>query len=168
LPGRNANTNPNFDTGKSDANANSYGDIYAGKSDADGYSNSDDATSVAHAHGDCDGDNHAEAYAYAKAAAHAVPASDAVSEWAKRSKQLQSNRELARQLASSLLCGGSTSPENASPARTDGYRVAEGASYRRHAAIAFANALRTTRSTCAFSKLNKTSWKILTCRWAFD
>jgi hypothetical protein len=91
-------------TGKSDANGYSYGHIYAGKSDADGYSNSDDATSVAHAHGDCD--NHAETYAYAKATAHAVPASDAVSEWAKRLKELQSNRELARQLASSLLFGG--------------------------------------------------------------
>jgi hypothetical protein len=89
-----------------DSYTNSYGDAAAVDANANAYSYCNDATSVAHAHGDCDGDNHAEAYAYAKAAANAVSSSDAVSEWAKRSKQLQSNRELARQLASSLLFRG--------------------------------------------------------------
>jgi hypothetical protein len=103
LPGRNANTNSNFDTGKSDANC--Y--ISSGKPDADGYgySYSDDATSVAHAHGDRDGDNHAETYADAKAATNAVSSADAVSGWIKKLKELKSYRELAWQLASSFLFG---------------------------------------------------------------
>ena len=105
MPGRNANTNSNFDTGKSDANGYSNCYISSGKPDANAYSYSDDATSVAHAHGDRDGDNHAETYADAKAAANAVSSTDAVSEWVKKLKELQSNRELAGQLASSLLFG---------------------------------------------------------------
>jgi len=41
--------------------------------------------------------------------------------------------------------GGSASPENASPARTDGKRNAEGASSRRQSRGLFANALRSRR-----------------------
>jgi hypothetical protein len=43
--------------------------------------------------------------------------------------------------------GGSSSPENASPARTDGEGFAEGANIRRQSRVHPANALRTTRST---------------------
>ena len=51
------------------------------------------------AHANCDSDNYAEANANAEAAAHATSSPDAVSELQK----LESKRELARQLASSLL-----------------------------------------------------------------
>ena len=158
MPGRNANANPNFDTGKSDANSYSNCYISSGKPDANAYSYSDDATSVAHAHSDCDGDNHAEAYAYAKATAHAVPASDAVSEWAKKLKELKSYRELARPCPDRYAkrCGRGNSRVLAlwwiDFFQGDGNRVAGGASYRQQAAIAFANTLRTTRSICAFGK----------------
>jgi hypothetical protein len=69
---------PNSDSyaGKSDADGNSYGYIYAGKSDADGYGNNH-PTSISYANGDRD--NYAEAYANAKAAAHAVSAAYALS-----------------------------------------------------------------------------------------
>ena len=100
--------NTNGYTGKSDANANSYSYRYnySGKSDADGHGYSyryDHPTSISYANRDCD--NHAETYADAKAAANAVSSTDAVSEWVKKLKELQSNRELAGQLASSLLFG---------------------------------------------------------------
>jgi hypothetical protein len=103
LPQPNAN---DYAAGKSDAYTHSYGhgDNYAGKSDADCYGY-DYTTAVSYAHSDRDGDNHAETYADAKATAYAISSSDAVSEWVKKLKELQSNRELARQLASSLLCG---------------------------------------------------------------
>jgi hypothetical protein len=90
-------------------NADAYSDSYGNNhttsvSYAYSYGNSNDhTTSISYAYGNRDSDNHAEAYAYAKATAHAVSSSDAVSEWAKRLKELQSYRELARQLASSLL-----------------------------------------------------------------
>jgi hypothetical protein len=93
-------------------------DYTAGKSnaDADGHGN-DHTTSIANGHGNSnsDGNNHTTttftdtdadadaASADAKAAANAVPTADAVSEWVKKLNELQSNRELARQLASSLL-----------------------------------------------------------------
>jgi len=80
LPQSNAN---DYAAGKSDAYTHSYGlgYNYAGKSDADCYGY-DHATSVSYAHGD----NHAETYADAKATAHAVSSSDAVSEWVKKLK----------------------------------------------------------------------------------
>ena len=62
-------------TGKSDANANSYGYNYAGKSDADGH-DYDHTTSISYANRDSD--NHAETYADAKAAAHSLSSADAV------------------------------------------------------------------------------------------
>ena len=46
--------------------------------------------------------------------------------------------------------GGSASPENASPARTDGERIAEGANIRRQGRSYFANSLRTTPSTLRY------------------
>jgi hypothetical protein len=94
------NTNPNTD---------GYGDR---NSDAYSYGN---GNTYSIAYGDCYGNSNIycnadtlgdPASADAKAAANAVPSADAVSEWAKKLKELQSNRELARQLASSLLCRG--------------------------------------------------------------
>ena len=87
----------------------------AGKSNANG---NDHTTSIANGHGNSnsDGNNHTtstftdtDANADAaspdsKAPANAVSTADAVSEWVKKLNELQSNRELARQLASSLLC----------------------------------------------------------------
>jgi len=64
-----------------------------------------------------------------------------------------------QELASSLLLGGSTSPENASPARTDGKGIAEGANVRRQSRNVFANALRNRRgdrSTYDFSNQKQT------------
>lgn len=84
---------------------NSYG-YTACKSNADGYSYNNTTTPDA----DCDAHTHGDpASADAKAAAHAVSSADAAvtaSERVKRLKELKSNRELARQLASSLLSGG--------------------------------------------------------------
>jgi len=98
--------NANDYTGKSDANANGNYHTTTIDTYADGYGNHH-ATSISYPHGDRDGDNHAEANANAKAAAHAASSSDSVGEWVKKLKELQSNRELARQLASSLLFRGS-------------------------------------------------------------
>ena len=78
------------DTGIPNAYAYSYGDR-----------NGNDAS--ANAYADTLGD---PASANAKTAAHTVPSADAVSEWIKELKELKSNRELARQLASSLLFRG--------------------------------------------------------------
>ena len=79
------------DAGNTDANAN------AGNTATDAYGDTD---TYNYAYSDTIGD---PASANAKATAHAVPSADAVSEWIKKLKELKSNRELARQLASSLL-----------------------------------------------------------------
>ena len=84
-----------------DSYTNSYGDAAANANahaNANGYSYPNAAS--ANAYADTLGDS---ASANAKAAAHTVPSADAVSEWIKELKELKSNRELARQLASSLL-----------------------------------------------------------------
>jgi hypothetical protein len=76
--------NPN-----ADAYGDSYGNNHPTSTYAYSYGNGDNhTTSISYAHGDRDGDNNAETYADAKAAAHAVSSSDAVSEWAKRLKEL--------------------------------------------------------------------------------
>jgi hypothetical protein len=95
--------NANCDAAKSNADGH-VNDHTTSISYADGNRN-DHTTSVSYANGDGDRFTHNKAYTDAKAAANAVPSSDAISEWAKRLKELQSNRELARQLASSLLSG---------------------------------------------------------------
>ena len=79
-------------------NANAYSDPHA-FTYCNGYGNGNDhTTSISYANSYCyrNGNIHAEANADAKAAANPVPASDAVSEWARRLKELQSKRELAR------------------------------------------------------------------------
>ena len=68
-------SNPNCDAGQSNTNGYTYCYNSAGKSDADGYGN--DASSIPHAHGDCDSDKHAKAYADTKTAAHATSSADA-------------------------------------------------------------------------------------------
>ena len=122
MPGRNANaySDPHaFTYRNSYTDGNSYTD-----SDRNGYGN-DHTTSISYANSYCyrNGNIHTEANADAKAAAYALPSSDAVNEWVKKLKELKSKRELARPagslrealrawpLASSLLCGGSTSPK---------------------------------------------------------
>ena len=91
MPGRNANA-------YSDPHAFTYRNSYT-DCDCNGYGNGNDhTTSISYANSYCyrNGNIHAEANADAKAAANPVPASDAVSEWARRLKELQSKRELAR------------------------------------------------------------------------
>ena len=90
MPG---NADADTDAGNTDANAN------AGNTATDAYGDTD---TYNYAYSDTIGD---PASADAKATAHAVPSADAVSEWVKKLKELKSNRELARQLASSLLFG---------------------------------------------------------------
>jgi hypothetical protein len=116
LPGRNANaySDPHAFTYRnnytdSDCDCNGYGYGY-------GYGNSHHHTnsiSYAYAHADAAADPH-PASADAKAAANPVPASDAVSEWARRLKELQSKRELARpcpdRYAKRCRCGDSRVP----------------------------------------------------------
>jgi hypothetical protein len=108
LPGRNANaysdphafTYRNSDSdGNSNSNSNSNGDGYG----------DNHTTSISYAYADSDAvaDPH-PASADAKAATNAVSSTDAVSGWIRKLKELKSYRELARQLASSLLCGGVT------------------------------------------------------------
>jgi hypothetical protein len=90
LPGRNANA-------YSDPHAFTYRNSYT-DSDCDGnrhHHTTSISYAYAYAHADAVADPH-PASADAKAAANPVPASDAVSEWAKRLKELQSKRELAR------------------------------------------------------------------------
>jgi hypothetical protein len=100
---------------KPNTNGKSYGYSYsdAGKPDANGYSYGDyNTTSIGYTYRDGNGDN-TSGFAYAepdpasantKASAHAVSSADAPIRVVKV-KKLQSNRELARQLASSLLYG---------------------------------------------------------------
>ena len=95
------NTNGNA-ADKPDANGYSYGDhnttsISYTYSDRVGNSHSDNTTGFAYAEPD-------PASANTKASAHAVSSADAPIRVVKV-KKLQSNRELARQLASSLLYG---------------------------------------------------------------
>ena len=153
MPGRNANAYSDrhaFTYRNSDSDGNSYSDRY-------GY---DHTTAIGYANSYCyrNGNIHAEANADAKAAANPVPASDAVSAWARRLKELQSKRELARPCPDRYAkrCGRGNSRVLAlwwiDFFQGDGNRVAGGASYRQQAAIAFANTLRTTRSICAFGK----------------
>ena len=102
MPKPNANTI----AGKSDANGYSYGygNSAAGDTDTYGYRDGDSTSGVADANTIGN-----PASADAEAAAHAVPTADAVSEWVRTLRELESNQELARRLASSLLLGGSTS-----------------------------------------------------------
>jgi hypothetical protein len=94
-------------------NANAYSDPHAftyRNSDTDSDPNGDNHTtsnSYAYADSDAVADPH-PASADAKAATNAVSSTDAVSGWIRKLKELKSYRELARQLASSLLCGGVT------------------------------------------------------------
>jgi len=104
------NTNGNAPD-KPDANGYSYGDYNTTSigytySDRVGNSHSDNTTGFAYAITDT-------ASANTKASAHAVSSADASIRVArvKKLKELESNRELARQLASSLLSGGSTPPK---------------------------------------------------------
>jgi hypothetical protein len=91
-----------------DADADSYSYSY---SYSNAHSNSySDANSYSNGHGH--GNNHTysdtnadSASADTKAKAHAVSSADTVSEWVKKLTELESNQELARQLASSLLLG---------------------------------------------------------------
>jgi hypothetical protein len=97
---RRCNTNSNGDRNRDgDGNGNGYSYSYR---DRNGYCDCYGNRNI-YCNADTLGD---PASANAKAAANAVPSADAVSEWAKKLKELQSNRELARQLASSLLCRG--------------------------------------------------------------
>ena len=91
--------NRNCDARKSDTDADvndhtTYNSYTYGNCNSNGYHH---ATSVSYAYGHTDAlaEPH-PASADAKAAANAVSSADAVSEWAKKLKELQSNRELAR------------------------------------------------------------------------
>jgi hypothetical protein len=92
LPGRNANaySDPHAFTYRNrDGNSNTNSDR-----NGDGNGNGDNhTTSNSYAYADTIGN---PASADAKAAAHAVPSANAVSEWVKKLKELKSNRELAR------------------------------------------------------------------------
>ena len=87
--------NRNCDAGKSDADADvNDHTTYNGYADGHGYYHTA-SVSYAYGHTDALAEPH-PASADAKAAANAVSSADAVSEWAKKLKELQSNRELAR------------------------------------------------------------------------
>jgi hypothetical protein len=112
LPGRNANaySDPHaFTYRNSDSDSDSDGNSYSDRN-CYGYTNgySDcDCNSYGFAERDTDAHGNPTS-ADAKAATNAVSSTDAVSGWIRKLKELKSYRELARQLASSLLCGGVT------------------------------------------------------------